>query len=164
LVSALRSGGVDIAYPISADDGNTLKANGFSLSLSKGTAATSLQLNPFSGPTKDLRVRQAMNYAIDKEAVVKNLFSGNGELETQMIGSEVLGFNPNIKPYAYDQAKAKQLLADAGLANGFSINMMFINTPWGGKDVAEAISGDLKKVGINAQLQIAETSVWLQQS
>lgn len=115
-------------------------------------------------PLKDRRVRQALNYAVDKNAIVKDLMGGFGRVtDGQLIGPEAFGYNPALKPYPYDPAKAKQLLQEAGYGNGFTIQM---NATSGGyyndKNNAEAIMGYLQAVGVKVDLKINETAVHIQ--
>lgn len=76
---------------------------------------TVMKDQPTTAVTRDKRVRQAMNYAIDKDAIVKNIYGGQTAVEQcQVIQPETFGYNPNLKAYPYDPAKAKQLLTEAG--------------------------------------------------
>jgi peptide/nickel transport system substrate-binding protein len=73
---------------------------------------------------KDLRVRQAINLAFDREAILKNVSHGEGSLTTQIFNAAGDGYDKSLDgQYTYDVTKAKQLLADAGYANGFTITM-----------------------------------------
>ncbi len=73
---------------------------------------------------KDLRVRQAINYAFDREAILRNVSHGEGSLTTQIFNAAGDGYDKSLDArYSYDVAKAKQLLADAGYASGFTITM-----------------------------------------
>ena len=103
-------------------------------------------------PFDDLKVRQAMNYAIDKHKIVRLLHGmvtpANGFLPPVMPG-----FNPNRTAYPYDPSKARQLLAAAGHANGFSCKLWFeAGNVLIGPAAASAIQFDLARVGIAAQL------------
>ncbi|GIW12061.1 MAG: hypothetical protein KatS3mg061_3118 [Dehalococcoidia bacterium] len=71
-------------------------------------------------PTTDRRVRLAINYAIDRQAIVKNIYRGFQDIaDGQVITRETFGYNPNLKPYPYDPKRARELLAEAGYPNGF---------------------------------------------
>ena len=96
------------------------------------------------GPFKDKRVRQAMNYAVDKDAINKGLYGG-ATTASQGIPPVLWGYNKNVKPYPYDVDRAKALLKDAGYPNGFSTEMMvYANprgyNPIGGAKLGEAVS------------------------
>jgi peptide/nickel transport system substrate-binding protein len=104
---------------------------------------------------KNKLVRQAVNYAIDREALTKHVLKGYAYPMDAPVGPDQYGYSPEIGPkYTHDPAKAKQLLAQAGYPNGFEVDFL---VPLGQynkvKDVAEAIAGMLKAVGIRAKLR-----------
>ena len=101
-------------------------------------------------PLKEVRVRQAINYAVDKDAIVKNRLLGYGRISSgQLVGSDAYGFNPELKPYPYDPERAKKLLAEVGHPNGFEINFDGTEGRYPkDKEVEEAIVAQLGKVGV----------------
>ncbi|WP_405722839.1 ABC transporter substrate-binding protein [Streptomyces sp. NBC_01537] len=102
-------------------------------------------------PLGDVRVRQAMNYAIDRKAILKSVLAGQGVTNASTpFGPDSLGYSQSIDSYyTYDVAKAKQLLRQAGYPNGFSVKV--VNNPqW--DQMAQALAGYLRKVGIDVQL------------
>jgi peptide/nickel transport system substrate-binding protein len=100
-------------------------------------------------PLEDVQVRQAMNYAIDRQAIIDALFNGYADLSTGFNTPDNLGYNPELEPYAYDPEKAKELLAEAGYPDGFEIGFA---CPTGAytnfEQVCEAVGGYLNEVGI----------------
>jgi len=117
------------------------------------------------GPFKDKRVRQAMNYAVDKDAINKGLYGG-ATTASQGIPPVLWGYNKNVKPYAYDVDKAKSLLKEAGFPNGFSTEMMvYANprgyNPIGGAKLGEAVQSYLAKVGVNVKITQFEWGAYL---
>lgn len=117
------------------------------------------------GPFKDKRVRQAMNYAVDKDAINKGLYGG-ATTSSQGIPPVLWGYNKNVKPYPYDADKAKALLKEAGYPNGFSTEMMvYANprgyNPIGGAKLGEAVQSYLAKVGVNVKLTQFEWGAYL---
>ncbi|HYM68291.1 MAG TPA: ABC transporter substrate-binding protein, partial [bacterium] len=117
------------------------------------------------GPFKDVRVRQAMNYAVDKDAINKGLYGG-ATTASQGMPPVLWGFNKAVTPYPYDPAKAKQLLAEAGFANGFTTDMMvYANprgyNPIGGAKLGEAVQGYLAKVGVTVKITQYEWGAYL---
>src|SRR3990170_2070876 len=76
-------------------------------------------------PIHDPRVRLAMLLAIDRETIIKNLMQGYGQAVGSGIPSTDFGYNPNVKPHAYDPERAKKLLAEAGYPNGFTTSLKF---------------------------------------
>jgi ABC-type transport system substrate-binding protein len=110
-----------------------------------------LALNVEMPPFDQLKVRQAMNYAIDKNKVIRLLH------QTVVAAKGILpppmpGFNPNLKDYPYDPAKARQLLAESGFTNGFTCKLWLEEGNPLLEPAASAIQFDLAQVGITAQL------------
>jgi peptide/nickel transport system substrate-binding protein len=108
-------------------------------------------------PLLDVRVRQALNYAVNKRAIVDSLLGGKAELVGQPAGPAIVGFNPSIKPYPYDPARARALLKEAGYADGFEIKFdvakgMALNDV----QLSEAIVAQLKEVGVRAEMVVNE--------
>jgi peptide/nickel transport system substrate-binding protein len=117
------------------------------------------------GPFKDKRVRQAMNYAVDKDAINKGLYGG-ATTAGQGVPPVLWGYNKSVLPYPYDVAKAQQLLKEAGFANGFTADMMvYANprgyNPIGGAKLGEAVQGYLAKVGVNLKITQFEWGAYL---
>jgi peptide/nickel transport system substrate-binding protein len=109
-------------------------------------------------------VRQAIAYAINRQAIIDALYGGTGVLASQFIPPLVWGNNPDIKPYAYDPEKAKALLKQAGYPDGFTIDMWYmpVSRPYypDPKPIAEAYAADLAKVGIKVQLKTEDWSLY----
>jgi peptide/nickel transport system substrate-binding protein len=109
----------------------------------------------------DKRVRQAISYAIDYDGIIKGLMRGGGEQPPAMIPLGLLGVDKTMARKR-DVAKAKQLLADAGLASGFAVKLNYWTSPLLGiqpEPVAIKLQSDLKAVGINVTLEPKERSV-----
>lgn len=168
-VAGLTTGEYDVAtnIPISAiDDINgqpdkrvieTPSYRIFQLILS------SLEEHP--SPLKDKRVRRAVNYAIDKQAIIKNLFSGHAfALNGQLLRHEQLGYDPQLKDYPYDPGKAKALLAEAGYPDGVEITFKFPSGRYAqDREVSEAIAGMLARSGIRTKMISLEPGEFLRQ-
>ncbi|AMP39769.1 ABC transporter substrate-binding protein (plasmid) [Ralstonia solanacearum] len=155
-VAQLMTGAVDWIWRVPSDQADALRSMpnltvqssetmrvGFLMMDARGAA------DPKS-PFKDVRVRQAVNYAINREAMAKNLVRGGSQAvpvvcyRTQ-VGCEAKG----VTVYPYDPAKARALLAQAGYPNGFETDIYAYRE----RDFAEAVIGDLQKVGIKARLR-----------
>jgi peptide/nickel transport system substrate-binding protein len=108
---------------------------------------------------KDVRVRQAMNYAINKDALIKNVLKDTAVVSNGWAWPNTWSYEPNVTSYAYDPQKAKDLLAAAGYANGFDIDY-FVPESGSGMvaptQIATAMQADLKAVGINAKITTQE--------
>lgn len=111
-------------------------------------------------PFSDLRVRQAVGYAIDTQAIADILFHGTAILTNQWTVPSNWAYNPNIKGYPYNPTKAKELLTAAGYSKGFKITLYGNNsTPF--MNIMTAIQAYLAKVGIDAQIEAESTAAWM---
>ncbi len=108
---------------------------------------------------KDTRVRKAINYAIDKEAILKDVLNGEGTLATGPVPIGLPDYKSTVEGYGYDTVKAKQLLKEAGYPNGFKMQI-WINQVKSSQDIAQAIQDYLKQVGIQAEIIQLEWSTW----
>jgi len=162
-VSAIQAGEVDVVTRLSAEEYESLKGNPAikGITYSKNRVFYIAFNNMTSGkglPTENPLVRQAMNYAVDVQAIIDALFEGYGRQATSLVTPDDWGFDKTIKPFGYDVAKAKALLKEAGYPDGFSIDFA---CPAGAyaqfEQVCEAIQGYLSEVGIKTNLTIMES-------
>ena len=114
-------------------------------------------INTTRGPLADVRVRRAINHAIDTRAILTQLLGGRGRLAAGVIPPALDGSDTTRAPYAHDVARAKQLLAEAGFPNGITVKL------WSSQDatqsrVAQAIQGYLTEAGITAELVQRESA------
>jgi peptide/nickel transport system substrate-binding protein len=109
-------------------------------------------------PVAKLKVRQAIWYAINRKEIVDSLGFGTWEAVDQPNVPEQFGHVDGLASYPYNPAKAKQLLAEAGYSNGFSINLISLTT-WG-QDPITAIQANLAAVGIKANVDIQDPAKW----
>ncbi|MBT3069041.1 ABC transporter substrate-binding protein [Rhodoferax sp. U11-2br] len=119
-----------------------------------------LAYNTTKKPFDDVRVRKAVNMAIDKKAIVDAVYLGTGVPATNPIPPTQWSYNKSVKDDAYNPAEAKKLLAAAGLANGFTTDLwaMPVQRPYNpnAKRIAELMQADLAKVGIKAEIKSFE--------
>jgi ABC-type transport system substrate-binding protein len=114
-------------------------------------------INTTRGPLTDVRVRRAINHAIDTKAILTQLLGGRGRLAAGIIPPALDGADTTRAPYAHDISKAKQLLAEAGFPKGITLKL------WCSQDatqsrVAQAIQGYLKEAGITVELVQRESA------
>jgi peptide/nickel transport system substrate-binding protein len=116
-------------------------------------------------PFDDVRVRRALNLAVDKDAIDKSLFQGLAMALTSPIPPAQWGHDPALKPYRYDPEGAKKLLAEAGVPPGFKTELLTYNSPRGynpsGPDLAVAVQGYLRRVGIEAEVRRMDMGAFL---
>jgi peptide/nickel transport system substrate-binding protein len=159
-VSALLNGEVDMIVVVQPDSIESIKADS-NLTYEQGPSNHYwfIELNTKEGPFADKRVRQAANYAVDKEGLANDVLAGSAVPATQPMPAANWSYNPNIKGYPYDPDKAKALLAEAGLPDGFKTKMI-IPTNGSGMMVPvqmnEYIQGNLADVGIDVEIQSFE--------
>lgn len=110
-----------------------------------------LSLNSKHPQLSDVRVRKAINMAIDKERLIK-LFVKDSTLATQVLPPSMPGYNPDQKGYTYDPDAARELLKQAGLERGFTVELLVLNQAWM-HSVALAIQSNLMEVGIRAKVR-----------
>ena len=154
-LSVLLSGGVDIAVQLGPDDVDTVQSAGMKMVAGREPSVITLSfINVKDGPQKDVRVRQALNYAVDKEAIVKNILGGFVDAASQPVPSVAFGYDPELKPYPHDPARAKKLLADAGYPNGFKVVAeSFTGTSAYTAFVFQQVAADLAKVGVTLEIR-----------
>jgi peptide/nickel transport system substrate-binding protein len=166
-VASLQAGELDVAEALPYEQEALLKGAGITV-ISQPIAQT-LTVNlrsPWDTPIKEKAVRQALNYAVDKEAIIKNILLGNATIsQGQVIGDDAFGYHPNLKAYPYDPAKAKELLAQAGFPNGFEATFHGSQGRYPkDKEVAEVIVAQLGQVGIKAKLEFVENAAFSKMS
>lgn len=140
-VAQLKAGAVDIISKVPATDIATLEADS-NIALTPveniyitymefdfredspqvwDKAGNKLAVNPLRDP----RVREAFDLALDRETIVEFALEGLGAVPTQMVTESIFGYNPSLEPAAYDVAKAKALLAEAGYPDGFKVQLSY---------------------------------------
>ena len=164
-VQALLSGQIDIAGNIGVDDIDTIEAAGGAVT---STPAFSVQSLAFKveperqTPLRDVRVRRALNYAVDKTAIVDGLFRGRMRTAGQPAARETVGHDPALSAYPFDPNKARALLAEAGYAKGFAMTLevMVDRTP-GDAAVFQTVADQLAEIGVAIKLRQVTFSTWL---
>ena len=116
------------------------------------TAAQKLALEALAKPA----VRQALNLAVDRQAIIDTLLQERGAKMTGIFVEGDLGFDPSVEPFDYDPTTAKQMLADAGYPNGFEVDLDICTCDR--TDLPEAVAGELAKVGVTVNLKPSEVS------
>lgn len=165
-VSALEAGEVDLITEVSfasieARDESRFKP----FTYTAGTQiAYVVAFNTEHDVVGDPLVRQALNHAVNREAISEGLFAGVAEPSTQLFSSAHVGHDPAQEGYAYDPERAKELLAEAGYPDGVSIKAI---VPTEGLTligpVSQAIQADLQAVGVSLEYDTLEWTSYLEQ-
>jgi dipeptide transport system substrate-binding protein len=155
-------------YPNPADLDEMKTTAGITVLEQEGLNVGYLAFNTEKEPFNDKKVRQALNYAINKQAILDAVFLGAGKAAKNPIPPTIWSYNDNVKDYPYDPAKAKAMLAEAGVSDGFETNIwaMPVQRPYNpnARRMAELMQADLAKVGINAQIVTYEWGEYLKRS
>ncbi|SEM87504.1 ABC transporter substrate-binding protein [Cryobacterium luteum] len=160
--AAMVSGGeADLALSLSADDG----AGDLGLSY-PNNETVALRFSGDIAPLNDIRVRQAINFAIDRDGITGSLYEGASEPADQLVPPGVVGYNPSIKPWEYDLDRAKQLIA-AARADGVPVDDKITIVARSDQfpkiaQMTEVLQEQLGQAGLNIEVKVAETSVGLQ--
>lgn len=161
-IAELFSGSLDLIWQVPADQAEKLAAMGDQYTVSNEStmrvgylsmdSAGRSRMDP--NPFLDLKVRQAVNYAIDRKALVDNLLKGKSKVVYTPCFPSQFGCNQNVTEYEYDPEKAKALLAEAGYPDGFTTEFYAYRD----RDYAEAISSYLNAVGIQTDFKMLQYS------
>jgi peptide/nickel transport system substrate-binding protein len=157
-VAALRSGELDLITNLPPSLARELeRVPGIKVQRVPSTWMIYLGLNAFAKPLSDVRVRQALNYASDVDAIIKTVLEGNGRRTPGPLTPHMFGYDPGVKGYPYDPAKARRLLAEAGYPDGLEITLDSPEGRYqGDKEIAEALAGQWQKAGFKPKVQVAE--------
>jgi peptide/nickel transport system substrate-binding protein len=162
-LTELLTGSLDLIVGVPPDYVAQLESHAkVSLLRQVGSHVWYLGINNEKKPFTDKRVRQAMNYAVNKEAIVRDVLKGTGAVSVGPVLPKTWGADPSLKPFPYDPERAKKLLAEAGYPNGFSTTLW---APESGMQspvaMSTVIQSNLKAVGITATIQTMEWGAFL---
>jgi peptide/nickel transport system substrate-binding protein len=162
----LVAGNIDLAYDLPPDNVDQVKNDPRVQYIETPLGHVwFLTLNTTAGPTSDVRVRQALAYAIDKNAIINDILKGTGVPATGPVPSVIdYAYKKDVQTYDYDPDKAKQLLSDAGYANGFTSTFWVTQSGSGMQSpqaMGEAIQAMLAQVGVNLNIQVTEWGAYI---
>lgn len=166
-VAALISGQTHVDNGVGDDSIPSLKAAGMVIDTVFAGRTLGLSLISYRNgaqvkdPIGDVRVRRALNHAVNKQAIVDEIYGGAAVVASQAATNNAFGFNPDIKPYAYDPDKARQLLAEAGYGNGFEMEIRATTSNPQFTIVYQSAVQDLQAVGVRAKLVGQPFADWL---
>jgi ABC-type transport system substrate-binding protein len=161
-VMMLQSGDAQLIVRIPSEDIPRLQKDpNIKLGSTETLRVLFVGINCYKKPFSDVRVREALSYAIDKESIVKNIYQGRALVASNMVTPLTTGYIP-LKGHPYDPEKAKKLLAEAGFPQGLKAKLW---SPMGRypKDfeMAQAVQQQLKKVGVDCTLDTMEWAAYL---
>ncbi len=157
-LAALRASEIGVMEdPADRDLPSLAKQSGIRTTSEPGFNQTILMFNNARRPFDDKRVRQAIMYGLDREALVRSVYAGNGSVAESLIPSSYPGFARPSTVYTYDPERARALLAQAGHANGLDFELMVNSLSYVGEQ-GPFIKEQLAKAGINANLRMGDSS------
>ncbi len=160
-MAAIRSGEVDFVLEMDPDQAATYRQDAsISVVFQPSPMSWVWMLNCREGPTANKTVRQALNYAWNRDALVKDLLLDLSIPAISPAPPNNPASPPNRAPYTYDPAKAKQLLASAGYPNGFSMTLMY-GSRGTNDQVNTLIQSDFRKIGVDVKLEKMEYAAFL---
>lgn len=120
-----------------------------------------LTLNTEIEPFRDRRVRQAMNHAVNRERLLQ-IIKGQGTVAKSVLPPNMPGYNPALPEYAYNPARARALLAEAGKKDGFEVDLWVSIDDSRNVKIGQAVQQDLGEVGVKVSLKVVSRSVFLE--
>lgn len=160
-VADIATGAAQIVTSIPLDQRQAIADAGAESVVDPLLGTTFIRIATDTEPFDDPRVCQALNYAVDVETIATTLVAPEAHrLAALFPDPRGLGFDPELSPFVYDPDKARALLAEAGLADGFETTLQFVATEK--TDALEAIAANLAEVGIRVTLQAAELAAFNQ--
>ena len=157
-----------LAFPKPADLELMQKDPQIDVQKKEGLNVGYISFNVEKKPFDNKLVRQALNFAVNKEAILKSVYQGQGQVAKNPIPPILWSYNDKIKDYAYDPAKAKELLAKAGYPNGFEVELWYlpVTRPYNpdGKRMAELVQADWEKIGVKTKLLTYEWAEYRKRS
>lgn len=155
-------------YPNPADIARMKEDKNINLMQMPGLNVGYLSFNTEKKPLDNLKVRQALITAVNKQAIIDAVYQGAGQAAKNLIPPTMWGYNDAVKDYTYDPAKAKALLKEAGMPDGFSIDLwaMPVQRPYNpnARRMAEMIQSDWAKIGVKAKIVTYEWGEYLKRA
>ena len=165
-VNEMLAGGIDLMVEVPPDMVAQFGEDpDFTMYEQAGPHLWFLILNLREGPFTDQRMRQAINYAIDKEAIVTEVLQGTATVAASPIPPAFAwAYNEDLQPYAHDPDRARELIAEAGYGDGADVTFLVTEGGSGMLDpvaMGTAIQADLAEVGIDANIETYEWNTFL---
>lgn len=157
-VADLLAGDVDLIRDVPVDQVSSVEDGGGTVVAAPVSGIAFVRIATDVAPFDDVRVRQALNHAVDVAGIVAALLGGGGARAAGFTVPTSLGYDPALAPYAYDPERARALLAEAGQAIGFETVLEHTTTER--TDVIEAVAAQLGEVGVRVRLEALETTLF----
>ena len=153
-LQGLLSGTIDVAFNVAAEDKTVVEADGGRLITYANPSVAYIQaVNTKDTPLADVRVRRALNYAVNKDLIVDVMYGGAIEPAGQIAHPQAYGYNPALAAYSYDPERAKTLLAEAGYGNGFKMVTLMVGGASNDDQALQQVAADLARVDVEMEIQ-----------
>ncbi len=163
-IAELKSGGADLIVNVPPEQVKSLDGGGTKVDVVPSDFVMMVVFNTLQpGPLQKKEVRQALNHAVDVDAIVKNVMGGFAQRISVSLPRESFAYPQDVQPYPFDPERAKKMLADAGFPNGFKVPFVSRSGRYlKDKEVVEAVAGYLQRVGVEVEFRFVEPGVWAQ--
>ncbi|MUV36799.1 Periplasmic oligopeptide-binding protein [Lentibacillus sp. JNUCC-1] len=160
-IAELKTGAADIIYPVNANDVEQINnTEGMHVKESDSASMSYLGMNNEKEPFNNVKVRQAIAMAINKDQLIEGVLEGVPLPAKGPLAPTVNGYSEDTEPIEFDQDQAKKLLEEAGYADGFKTSILAYDRTT--SDIAENIQAQLSKIGIEAEIEMAEVGAYLE--
>lgn len=168
-LNQLIAGEADVVDGVNPSDATTIDSyDNLQLvkrpSFNLGYVALNMEKKPFN----ELKVRQAMNMAIDKQAIIDSFYNGFADVSKNPVPPALWGYADDVEDYKYNIEEAKKLLAEAGYPDGFSVKLFAMSNPRPympqPQKIAEGIQSDLAKIGVKVEIESYEWATYLEKA
>ena len=165
-VMGLKGDDLDLIDNFGPQNVGTIKdSSNIKLMAQPGMNVSYMAMNFTKEPLNNKKVRQAISWAIDKQSIIEGAYNGVASSAKNPMPPTLWGYNDRVEDYGYNLEKAKQLLEEAGYAEGFSIDLWYPNNPRPympeGKKVAQSIQSNLSDIGIEVELVTYDWGTYL---
>ena len=157
-IQSLLSGELDLAVNLDPDSISGIEGGGLKVLTVPNPIVISIALRTIDAngsPLLDVRVRRALNHAVNKTVIADQVLQGLMQVASQGATPNTVGYDPKIAPYSYDPDKSRKMLAEAGYPDGFSMTIrVWIGQVPGDALIFQQVAQDLGRVGVRAELQV----------
>ncbi|MGG4095659.1 glutathione ABC transporter substrate-binding protein [Paenibacillus lautus] len=163
-IAELETGYAHIIDPVSPSSISRIEStDGMSLNRQASLSLSYIGFNNDKKPFNDVRVRQALSMAINKDEIISGIYEGTGIPAVGPLAPDVNGYDATVKPIEHNIDKAKELLKEAGYEGGFSTTIWTNDNPERIK-VAEYVQSKLKELNVEVKIEVVEWGAYLAQT
>ena len=160
-LAMIESGEAHIADQVPVTDIDRIEnSSTMNLFRTEGLAVEFIGFNVKDSLLSNIKVRQAISYAVDREAIISGIYNNVGTLANSAMSPKVIGYASDTKAYDYDVVKAKQLLKEAGIKEGTKIKLLTSDRKER-INMAEVVQSQLKGIGLDVEIQVMEYGAFI---